>query len=37
MIFLSFSFLFIILKGVRCAKEAIIAAYDKLMNFYPIA
>jgi len=37
MIFLSFSSLLIILKGDRCKKQALIAAYDKLMNFYPIA
>ena len=37
MIFLSFSFLLIILKGVRCEIEALIHAQDKLKNYFPIA
>jgi hypothetical protein len=37
MIFLSFSSLLIILKGDHCKKEALITAYDKLLNYYPYA
>jgi len=34
MIFLSFSFLLIVLKGVRREEVAIIASYNKIKNYF---